>query len=286
MTIVADVLPYARRARGTALVASAFSLAAVLGVPLGLWIAAQYSWRMPFLALAGLSVAVGALASRVLPPLDANVRDSPRRHPVAQLRAIFGVRNHLTAFAFIVALMLSVFMVVPFLAPYNVANVGIAEAELPYIYFTGGLTTLFTAQVIGHLADRYGKKRVFTVLAVLSLVPLIVTTHLPRLPLPWVLASTVTFFVFVPGRFGPAMALMTGSVSPRLRGSFMSFNAAVQQLGSGAAAFIAGLIIGRAGDGTLTRFGWVGWLAAGCTLLAILLAWRIRVLPDGSHAPD
>jgi predicted MFS family arabinose efflux permease len=286
MTIVADVLPYARRARGTALVASAFSLAAVLGVPLGLWFAAHYSWRMPFLALAALSVAVGAVAWRVLPPLDANVGDAPRRNPVSQLRAIFGVRNHLTAFAFIVALMLSVFLVVPFFAPYNVANVGIAEAELPYIYFAGGLTTLVTAQVIGHLADKHGKKRVFTILALISLVPILVTTHLPRLPLPWVLASTVTFFVFVPGRFGPAMALMTGSVAPRLRGSFMSFNASVQQLGSGVAAYVAGLIIGRAADGTLTRYGWVGWLAAGFTLLAMVLAWRIRVIPDGSHAPD
>jgi predicted MFS family arabinose efflux permease len=286
MTIVADVLPYSRRARGTALVASAFSLAAVLGVPVGLWFAAQYSWRMPFLALAALSAAVGVVTWRVLPPLDANVRDAPRRNPRAQFRAIFGDRNHLTAFAFIVALMLSVFAVVPFIAPYNVANVGIAEADLPYIYFAGGLTTLFTAQVIGYLADKYGKKRVFTVLALLSLFPILVTTHLPRVPLAWVVAATVMFFVFVPGRFGPAMALVTGSVSPRLRGSFMSFNASVQQLGSGVAAFVAGLIIGRAADGTLTGYGWVGWLSAGFTLLAVWLAWRIHIVPDGSHAPD
>jgi len=286
MTIVADVLPYSRRARGTALVASAFSLAAVLGVPVGLWFAAQYSWRMPFLALAALSVAVGVVTWRVLPPLDANVRDAPRRNPRAQFRAIFGDRNHLTAFAFIVALMLSVFAVVPFIAPYNVANVGIAEADLPYIYFAGGLTTLFTAQVIGYLADKYGKKRVFTVLALLSLFPILVTTHLPRVPLAWVVAATVMFFVFVPGRFGPAMALVTGSVSPRLRGSFMSFNASVQQLGSGVAAFVAGLIIGRAADGTLTGYDWVGWLSAGFTLLAVWLAWRIHIVPDGSHAPD
>jgi predicted MFS family arabinose efflux permease len=286
MTIVADVLPYSRRARGTALVSSAFSLAAVLGVPLGLWFAAEYSWRMPFLALAALSVVVGVVTWRVLPPLDANVKDAPRRNPLAQFRAIFGVRNHLTAFAFIVALMLSVFTVVPFIAPYNVANVGLSEADLPYIYFAGGLTTLFTAQVIGYLADKYGKKRLFTIVALISLVPIVVTTHLPRVPLAWVIASTVMFFVFVPGRFGPAMALVTGSVSPRLRGSFMSFNASVQQLGSGVASFVAGLIIGRAADGALTRYDWVGWMSVGATLLAILLAWRIQVIPDGSHAPD
>jgi len=286
MTIVADVLPYARRARGTALVASAFSLAAVLGVPLGLWLAAQYSWRVPFLAVAVLSVAVGAVAWRELPPLDAKIGDSPRRNPAAQLRAIFGVRNHRNAFAFIVAVMLSTFLVVPFVAPYNVANVGIAEAELPYIYFAGGLTTLFTAQVFGYLADQHGKKRVFTFLGFISIVPILVITHLPRVALPWVLASTVLSFVFIPGRFGPAMALLTGSVSPRLRGSFLSFNASFQQLASGVAVYVAGLIIGRAGDGTLTRYGWVGWLSVGFTLLAIVLAWRIHVIPDGSHAPE
>ncbi len=286
MTIVADLLPYARRARGTAVVSSAFSLAAVLGVPLGLWFAAHFSWRMPFLALAGLSVAVGLLTWRVLPALDANIRDAPRRNPIAQMRAIFGVRNHLTAFAFIVALMLSVFTVVPFIAPYNVANVGLTEAELPYIYLAGGATTLFTAQLIGYLADKYGKKRIFTIVALLSLIPIIVQTNLPRVSLGWVLATTIAFFVFVPGRFGPAMALVSGSVSPRLRGSFMSFNASVQQLGSGVASLVAGLIIGRAADGTLTNYHVVGALACAFTLLAVWLAWRIHVLPDGSHAPD
>ena len=68
------------------------------------------------------------------------------------------------------------------------------------------------------------------------------------------------------------MALVTGSVAPRLRGSFMSFNASIQQLGAGVASLVAGLVIGRAADGTLTRFGWVGWCAVACTLVAIVLA--------------
>ena len=66
------------------------------------------------------------------------------------------------------------------------------------------------------------------------------------------MAVSVVFFMFVPGRFGPAMALVTGSVAPRLRGSFMSFNGAIQQLGAGAASFAAGLLVGRDADGALT----------------------------------
>lgn len=286
MTIVADVVPYARRARGTAIVAAAFSLAAVMGVPLGLWFAAHFSWRAPFLVLAAFSVLVWLAAWRLVPRLDAHVHPGERRAPVAQLRAIFGVTNHLRAFAFMIALMTSMFMVVPFIAAYNVANVGVLETELPYIYFAGGITTLFTAQVIGRLADRYGKRRLFTILGFISIVPLVVLTHLPAVPMAQVIVVTILFFVFVPGRFGPAMALVTGSVSPRLRGSFMSFNGAVQQLGSGIASLVAGLIIGRAADGSLTRYDWVGWCSVAATLVAIALARRIRIVPDGSGGPD
>jgi len=286
LTIVADVVPYVRRARGTALVAAGWSLAAVMGVPLGLWFAAHYSWRMPFLVLAALSVVVGVVAWRLVPALDAHVAGNVRRNPVAQLRAIFGVPNHLRAFAFVIALMTSVFLIIPFIAAYNVANVGLLETELPYIYFAGGLTTLFTAPLIGWLADRYGKKRVFITLAFTSIVPIVVMTHLPRLSLAPVIAVTILFFLLVPGRFGPAMALITGSVAPRLRGSFMSFNGAVQQLGAGAASFAAGLIIGRAADGSLTHYDWAGWGAVAATLVAVVLARGIQVVPDGSGGPE
>jgi predicted MFS family arabinose efflux permease len=282
LTIVADVVPYARRARGTAFIAASFSLAAVIGVPLGLWLAAYFSWRAPFIALASFSLVLGVAAWRTLPALDANLRLTQRHNPVGQLQAILGVPNHLRAFAFIVALMMSVFLVVPFIAAYAVANVGVGETELPWLYFAGGLTTLFTAQWIGRLADRHGKKRVFVILAYISLVPIVLMTHLPPVPLVGMVAVFVLFFVFVPGRFGPAMALMSGSVVPQLRGSFMSFSGSVQQFGSGVASLLAGLIIGRAADGSLTHFHWVGWFAVAWTLLAVVMARSIRIVPDGS----
>ena len=82
------------------------------------------------------------------------------------------------------------------------------------------------------------------------------------------------------------MALVTGSVAPSLRGSFLSFNGAVQQLGAGAASFAAGLIVGRDASGALTGFDWAGWCAVGATLVAIGLAQSIRVVPDGSGARE
>ena len=286
LAIVADLVPFARRATATGVVATSFSLAAVAGVPAGLWIAANSTWRMPFLALAAASIVVAVAAARVLPPISGHLEHAVRRRPVEQLRAIFGEPNHLRTFAFTVVLMFAGFTVIPFIAPYNVANVGLAEIDLPIMYFAGGLATLVSSPIIGRLADRYGKKRVFTIVAILSVAPILITTHLPAVSLAVVVGCAVLFFVLVTGRFGPGMALISGSAEPRLRGSFMSFNASIQQLGAGFAAMTAGLIIGRAPDGALTHYGVVGWIAAACTLLAIWLANRIRIVDDAPGAGE
>jgi MFS family permease len=119
------------------------------------------------------------------------------------------------------------------------------ETELPIMYMAGGVATLVTAQVIGHLADRYGKKRVFAIVALASIVPILWVTHFPRSSLAAFLPVSVVFMVFVTGRFGPAMALVSGSAEPRVRGSFMSLNAAIQQAGAGVAAFVAGSMVGK-----------------------------------------
>ena len=278
LAIVADVIPWARRARANALVASAFSLAAIAGVPMGLWLAAHFTWRTPFLGVAAVAIVVGTLAWRVVPPIAGHVEHGRSHGALARLRSVVVVPNHWRAFAFVVSLMFAGFTVIPFIAAYSVANVGITEAELPVMYAAGGLATLFTAQVIGHLADRYGKQRVFAVLALASIPAILVLTHMPRATLAAFLPVSVAFMVLATGRFGPAMALVSGSAEARVRGSFMSLNAAVQQFGAGMAAFVAGAMIGEAPDGSLTGYGGVGWLATAFTLVAIALAFRVKVV--------
>lgn len=284
LAIIADVVPYARRARANALVASAFSLAAIAGVPAGLWLAAHWSWRTPFLAVSALALVVGVAAWRLIPPIAGHVAHGRSHSALGRLRSVVTVANHWRAFAFVVALMFAGFTVIPFIAAYAVANVGLTEAELPIMYATGGVATLVTAQVIGRLADRHGKARVFAIVALASIPAILALTHMPRTSLLAFLPVSIVFMILVTGRFGPAMALVSGSAEPRVRGSFMSLNAAIQQLGAGLAAFLAGTLVGKAADGSLTGFGGIGWVAAAFTLVAVALAYRIRVV-DGAPAP-
>ena len=48
LSIVADTFEYQRRASAMGILMTSFSLASVIGVPTGLWLAAHYSWHAPF----------------------------------------------------------------------------------------------------------------------------------------------------------------------------------------------------------------------------------------------
>jgi predicted MFS family arabinose efflux permease len=275
-SIIGDAIPEQRRGAATGMIMSAFALSSIIGVPIGLLLAAHFSWRAPFLLLVVVSTLVLILTWKLLPQMRGHIVEDQSHRPLNQMKAVFGTANHLRAFVFMFVLMFAGFSVIPFISPYMVANVGLKETDLPYLYFFGGLATVFTSRYIGKLADRHGKRQVFTLIGLISIAPLLITTNLPRVPVPVAICASVIFMVFVSGRFVPAMALVISSVEPRLRGGFMSINSAIQQLGLGAASLLAGTIIGHGAAGTLTRYWLVGFIAVGATLLAIALAWRVK----------
>lgn len=275
-SIIGDSIPEQRRGAATGMIMSAFALSSIIGVPIGLVLAAHFSWRAPFLFLAVISVLVLILIWKVLPAMRSHLVDGQSHRPLAQMQAVIGNVNHLRAFAFMFVLMFAGFSVIPFISPYMVANVGLKETDLPYLYFFGGIATVFSSRYIGKLADRYGKQQMFTWIGLISIAPLLITTNLPPVPVPVAIGASVIFMVFVSGRFVPAMALVISSVEPRLRGGFMSINSAIQHLGLGLASLLAGFIIGHEAGGALTNYALVGVLAVACTLAAIRLAWRVK----------
>ena len=275
-SIIGDAVPENRRGAATGMIMSAFALSSIIGVPIGLVLAAHFSWRAPFLLLVGVSIVVFILAWRILQPMRSHIVEGESHRPLDQMKAVFGNANHLRAFVFMFALMFAGFSVIPFISPYMVANVGLKETDLPYLYLFGGLATAFSSRYIGKLADKHGKRQIFTLIGLISIAPLLITTNLPPVPVWVAICASVIFMVFVSGRFVPAMALVISSVEPRLRGGFMSINSAIQQLGLGAASFLAGSIIGHGVGGMLTHYWMVGLIAVGATLLAIGLAWRVK----------
>src|SRR5207244_318532 len=65
LAIVGDVIPQHRRGAAMGLVMSAFSVANICGVPMGLILASGSNWLAPFFALVGLGVVMLAILARV-----------------------------------------------------------------------------------------------------------------------------------------------------------------------------------------------------------------------------
>src|SRR5947199_8796913 len=81
LSVVADVIPAERRGKALGAVMGAFSVAAVLGVPVGLELARWGGWRLPFFSVAGLGLVLLPIAIALLPPLRGHlaIGDSARR---------------------------------------------------------------------------------------------------------------------------------------------------------------------------------------------------------------
>jgi MFS transporter, DHA1 family, inner membrane transport protein len=281
MAIIGDVFPDERRGRATGALMTAFSLASIAGVPFGIYLGTEYGWHVPFLVLAALGCPVLALAALTLPPLRDHVAHASSIHPLRSLVDTFRQSNHLAAFALIVTLMLGGFLVSPFVSPYLVANVGLTELRLTFVFIVGGALTLFTAPLIGYLSDRFGKLRVFRVLAPLSAVMMLAVTNLPPGYEVVAVIAVAALMVVNSGRTIPAMAMVVSSVAPEKRGGFLSANSSVQHLSAGLGALIAGALIAEAPNGRLEHFEVIGFLGAAVTLLSIWLAGRLRVVDAG-----
>jgi predicted MFS family arabinose efflux permease len=165
---------------------------------------------------------------------------------------------------------------VPFIAAYFVLNVGITERELTVAYFFGGAAALGFVRLVGRLTDLHGRRRVFALVAGLSILAIFVVSHLPRAPLWGAVIAQMLLMSSFAGRYVPAMTIVTGAVVPEVRGIFMSFNAAFQQLSAGLASLAASAIVARGPGGELLYFGAVGWLSMVATFAAIALAGHVR----------
>jgi len=283
LAIVGDVIPEHRRGEAMGLVMSAFSAASIFGVPLGLVLASDFNWHVPFYAIAGISLPILLAVIRFIPPLRGHLEHARETHPAMRMLAVLTEPSHQMAFVFMAVLTCAGFTIFPTLATYMVYNVGLTEKQLPFIYLAGGICTLFSMNYIGRWADRAGKLRVFTLMSLSATIPVVAITNLPRVPVALALAVSTLLMICMSGRFVPAMAMMTATVESRHRGGFMSVNSSVQQFSCGLAAWVSGGIIGQGPHQEITHYTQAGLVSIACVLTCIWLARFLR--PASTELP-
>jgi predicted MFS family arabinose efflux permease len=277
LSFVSDLVPFHRRGAAMGIVMSAFSMASVAGVPMGLWIANIYDWHAAFYFICLLAGIFWGLSFLILPSIKPSATPKSFSKTLSEFKKLLSQRNYVQSFSLTGTLAFGIFMIIPFIGPYLVRNVGLKETQLPYIYLVGGIGTIITARIVGKLCDRIGCYKVFKTVVIISIFPILFLTNLKPIGLIGILIVTTLFTMFASTRLIPAMTLISGVVSPGERGTFMAVENSSRHLSSGLSSQLAGLIIGSSVTGTLTNFEIVGFICVFFSLISIAIARSLEL---------
>jgi predicted MFS family arabinose efflux permease len=98
---------------------------------------------------------------------------------------------------------------------------------------------------------------------------------MPHISFSIVLLLFAIWFILGTGRGVTAQALVSNVVEPEKRGSFMSFNSSLQQLGTATASLVAGFVVISGSGGKIFRYEWLGYLSVLILLFCAYLGHKI-----------
>jgi predicted MFS family arabinose efflux permease len=276
LAIATDLFPPQMRGRVMGFIQTAFAASQILGIPIGIYLSNRWNWHVPFLALVVLGVLGGMLIAWYMKPVADHLK-VPQEHSVFDhlLHTVTEPR-YLLSFVSVLFLATGGFMLMPFSSAFTVNNLGISLHDLPIIYLVTGIATIFAGPLVGKAADAFGKLRVFFIGTALTIVMVLIYTHLGVSTLAVVTAINVVLFIGIFSRMIPFQALMSQVPAQTQRGSFNAINASISQLAGGLASLVAGHIVSQGTDGKLHHYEVAGYVVVATSLLACFLMWRIQ----------
>ena len=278
LSIVADLFTYERRGRAMAAVMSAFAIASIAGVPLSLYFTNlfNFNWHVPFLMIGGVGFILLPLVIRYVPKMTDHIKPMEKRgHPMESLILVIKNREQRSALLFAGLLMMGHFLIIPFINPYIEFNKGFSKSMIPMIYLIGGIASLFAALYLGRVSDKIGKLPVFLFSVFFSLFMVILITRMPDVHYSVLLGFFALWFMLATGRAVTSQAMISEVVTAEQRGSFMSINGSIQQLGSGLASLTAGAIVITEPSGKILNYNWLGYLSAAVLMSSFFLGRQL-----------
>jgi predicted MFS family arabinose efflux permease len=272
--IIADTVAPERRGRAMGAVTSAFSLAAVLGVPIGLELAERGGWRLPLFSVAALGVVIIVASIALLPPIRGHLRDADR-HGAATLIDLPSRRRLWIAYALGGLPFFSIFLIIPNISAYVQTNLGFPRAQLDLLYLIGGGLSFFGTRLTGRIVDRIGATPV-TVAATLLLTIVILLCFVTRVPSLPVIAIFPLFMLVSSCRFVATSATLTKVPAAAERAGFISLLSAIQNFASTAGSFVAAQMLAVRSDGALENMAAVALLSITVGLAIPVLMWSVE----------
>jgi predicted MFS family arabinose efflux permease len=276
LAIITDLFALHLRGRVMGFVQTAFAASQVLGIPAGLFLSNHWNWHVCFAALVGLSIVAMVAILLVMKPVNAHLRLGQDQNAFRHLVATVREPRYLLAFSVTTLLATGGFMMMPFGSAYTVHNLGIDIGHLPTIYLVSGLFSIFIGPLVGKASDAFGKFPTFAFGCAVSVVMVLIYTHLGQVSLTTAIVVNVLMFVGIFSRMIPSQALISAIPEPSQRGSFSAVSSSVQQFSGGIGSVLAAAIIAQNADGSLRHFDRVGYVVVATTLISMVAMYFVQ----------
>jgi predicted MFS family arabinose efflux permease len=276
LAIITDLFALNLRGRVMGFVQTAFAASQVLGIPAGLFLSNHWNWHVAFGALVGLSIVTIAAILLVMRPVNAHLLLKQDSNAFAHLTATVSQPRYTLAFGVTTLLATGGFMLMPFGSAFTVHNLGIDIVHLPTIYLISGLFSIFTGPLVGKASDAFGKFPVFMFGSAVSVIMVLIYTHLGEVSLTTVIIVNVLMFVGIFSRMIPSQALISAIPVPSQRGSFSAISASLQQLSGGLGSVLAAAIIAQNADGSLRHFDVLGYIVVATSILSLIAMYFVQ----------
>lgn len=154
MIFASQVAPREKRAGLVSWIYAGFSIASVLGVPIGTTISTNYSWRDAFLAISVVTVIVFGLLTLILPKHIEQVQSSIRDQLV-----ILKDRRIYVAVILVLFTAATFYAYYTYIRPILTSALGFNVHQLNWLLFVIGLVSIMSNWLSGTLANHDGLKK-------------------------------------------------------------------------------------------------------------------------------
>ncbi|MCX2480977.1 MFS transporter [Pedobacter sp. MC2016-15] len=279
MAIVTDIFGLGKRGRVMGFVQMGLGGSQVLGVPVSIYIASKWGWEAPFWLVVGLGVLTFTAIFLKLQPITAHLKVKQHTSPLTHLWHTLTFRNYRICYVATALIAVSSFMMSPFSTSFTLNNLGMSYDQLTLLMMIAGISSLFIMPFIGRLSDKIEKINIFSVAIIITIVVVIIYTHMGQSSFTMVLIINILLSGGMISRMIPATALTTGVPQHTDRGAFMSVNSSIQQIAGGIGAAIAGQVVTQHGQGMpLGNYGILGFTVASFSMLAWFFIYRVDKL--------
>lgn len=276
LAIATDLFAPSMRGRVMGIIQTAFSASQVLGIPISMYLSNKWNWHIPFFILVVIGILGIILIAKKMAPVTAHLKLPQEHNPFNHLLNTLLEPRYLLAFVTTSLIMTGGFMLMPLSSVFIVHNLGIDLHHLPMVYMITGISTIFIGPIVGKAADTFGKFRVFFVGTVLSIVLILIYTHLGEISLLTLILVNTIMFVGIFSRMIPFQAFVSTIPAVNQRGAFNAISASIQQLSGGIASVIAGLIVIITPEGKLMHFDVLGYIVVATSVIALFFVWLLH----------